>query len=350
MIEIDGSLGEGGGQILRTSLALAAVLGKELRIFNIRAGRAEPGLRAQHLTVVRALAQICDADSRGVEVGSTEFEFKPAGLKTGDFRFDVGTAGSVTLVLQSLLPLLPFAHAEIGLEIHGGTDVKWSPPVDYLRLVALPLLARMGVAVSIESVVRGHYPRGGGVVVLRSTPTGKLRSLTGQDRGAIVSICGMSHVSNLPRHIAERQAASAAGEIRNANLPLSEIIVDAGSDNRNQGAGSGIVIVAKSENRALLGADCLGEKGKPAEEIGKAAGKQLVDEIKTGNFLDRHMGDIIVPYMVLAEGISAVSVSKMTQHTLTNVRVAESITGVRFDPLAQLDQPGMLRVNGVGWQ
>ncbi|HEX4919677.1 MAG TPA: RNA 3'-terminal phosphate cyclase, partial [Candidatus Bathyarchaeia archaeon] len=117
MIEIDGSVGEGGGQILRTSLALAAVMKKEIRIFNIRAGRQEPGLRAQHLTVVRALAQICNADSRGAQIGSTEFTFSPTGLRTGVFRFDVGTAGSITLVLQSLLPVLPFASSEVEVDI-----------------------------------------------------------------------------------------------------------------------------------------------------------------------------------------------------------------------------------------
>ena len=350
MIEIDGSLGEGGGQILRTSLSLAAVLGKELRIFNIRAGRPEPGLRAQHLTVVKALGQICNAAFSGVEIGSTEFEFKPGSMKTGDFRFDVGTAGSITLVLQCLLPLLPFTRAEVMLEVRGGTDVKWSPPIDYFRLVALPLLARMGLEVSIVSVVRGHYPRGGGVVNIRSVPTGKMTPFTGHDRGRITDVLGISHVSGLPRQIADRQAVSASNEIRYASLPLSEIVIDADADNRNQSAGSGIALVARSEKGSILGADRLGERGILAERVGRFAAKQLVEEIGTKNFLDRHMGDMIVPYLVLAEGISDVSVSKITQHTITNVRVAESITGLQFDPLAQLDQPGRLRVNGLGWK
>lgn len=350
MIEIDGSVGEGGGQILRTSLALAAVMKREIRVFNIRAGREEPGLRAQHLTGVRALAQICNADSRGVQIGSTEFTFSPTGLRTGVFRFDVGTAGSITLVLQSLLPVLPFASSELEVDITGGTDVKWSPPIDYLRLVALPLLARMRVNVSIRKFVRGHYPRGGGLVSVRSTPTGMLTSLTGRERGEVVKIGGTSHVSNLPKHIAERQAESAANEITNAKLPRPEISIDTGSENRNQSAGSGIVLVARSDTEALLGADCLGERGKPAEEVGRLAGRQLVEEISSGKFLDKHMGDIIVPYMALAQGISDVSISRMTQHTITNVRVAEAVAGVRFDPLTPLDMPGRLRVNGIGWK
>ncbi|HEX4919206.1 MAG TPA: RNA 3'-terminal phosphate cyclase, partial [Candidatus Bathyarchaeia archaeon] len=236
------------------------------------------------------------------------------------------------------------------VDITGGTDVKWSPPIDYLRLVALPLLARMRVNVSVRKIIRGHYPRGGGLVSVRSTPTGILASFAGSERGKIVSIGGTSHVSNLPKHIAERQAESAANEIRNARLPLPEILIDMGNENRNQSAGSGILLVARSDTEALLGADCLGERGKPAEEVGRLAGRQLVDEISSGNFLDMHMGDIIVPYMALAQGVSDVSISRMTQHTITNVRVAEAVAGVRFDPLAPLDLPGRLRVNGIGWK
>ena len=159
MIEIDGSVGEGGGQVLRTSLALAAVLRREVRVFNIRAGRVEPGLKAQHLTGAKALTQICSASSKGLQIGSTDFTFSPGALKAGFFRFDVGTAGSITLVLQTLMPLLPFAPGTVELEITGGTDVKWSPPVDYLRLVTLPLLDRMDMHASILLVKRGHYPK-----------------------------------------------------------------------------------------------------------------------------------------------------------------------------------------------
>src|SRR3989441_10997734 len=150
MIEIDGSMGEGGGQVLRTSLALAGVLGREVRIFNIRAGRAEPGLKAQHLTGAKAVAHICGASSKGLKIGSTEFIFSPGAVKAGSFRFDVGTAGSTTLVLQTLMPLLPFSPGTVELEITGGTDLKWSPPIDYTRLVNRPLPERMGFYATIS--------------------------------------------------------------------------------------------------------------------------------------------------------------------------------------------------------
>src|SRR5690242_20482867 len=171
MIEIDGSIGEGGGQVLRTSLALAAVLGREVRIFNIRAGRPQPGLKAQHLTSAIAITQISGATSKGLQIGSTEFVFSPGRIKSGSFRFNVGTAGSITLVLQTLMPLLPFAPGPLEVEITGGTDVRWSPPIDYLRLVTLQLLERMNVHASVLVSRRGHFPKGGGIVRLSSTPS-----------------------------------------------------------------------------------------------------------------------------------------------------------------------------------
>src|SRR5256712_9969443 len=170
MIEIDGSMGEGGGQVLRTSLALAAILRREVRIFNIRAGRAEPGLKAQHLTSVRAVTEICGASSKGLQVGSTEFIFSPGVLKAGSFRFDVGTAGSITLVLQTLMPMLPFAPGTVELEITGGADVKWGPANDYLWLVYLPFIGRRQGYRAISALRGGKHPCGGGIVRLKATP------------------------------------------------------------------------------------------------------------------------------------------------------------------------------------
>jgi RNA 3'-terminal phosphate cyclase (ATP) len=348
MIEIDGSFGEGGGQILRSSLALAAVLGKEVRIFNIRAGRSEPGLRAQHLTGAKAVANLCNASYQGLEIGSTEFAFRPGSIEGGKFRFDVGTAGSITLVLQALLPLLPFASREVTLEIRGGTDVKWSPPIDYLRLVTMPMLEKMGAEVSLQVVTRGHYPKGGGVVKVSSVPSGSLKPVVGLEGGRVNSIVGVSHAVKLPAHVAERQATAAVHLIRQKGLPGPEIEIQFSENSSHLGPGSGIVLAARLENSSIVGGDCLGEKGKLAEEIGRVAALALLEEIERGSFLDRHMGDMIVPYLALAEGFSDVSVSQITQHTLTNVRVAETVAGVQFDPVADLGRPSRLRVNGLG--
>jgi RNA 3'-terminal phosphate cyclase (ATP) len=348
MIEMDGSFGEGGGQILRSSLALAAVLGKEVRIFNIRAGRSEPGLRAQHLTGAKAVADLCNASYRGLEIGSTEFAFRPGSIEGGDFRFNVGTAGSITLVLQALMPLLPFASGEVTLEVRGGTDVKWSPPVDYLRLVTLPLLEKMGATVSLRIVTRGHYPKGGGVVKVSSVPSGSLKSVVGLEGGRVNSIVGVSHAVKLPAHIAQRQATAAVHLIREKGLPSPVIEIQSSENSSHLGPGSGVVLAARLQNSSVVGGDCLGERGKPAEEVGRVAALALLEEIESGSFLDRHMGDMTVPYLALAEGVSDLSVSRITQHTLTNIKVAETVAGVQFDPTADLGRPSRLRVKGLG--
>ncbi len=346
MIEIDGSIGEGGGQVLRTSLALAAVLRRELRIFNIRAGRAEPGLRAQHLTSAKAIAQICGASSKGLQIGSTDFIFSPGEIRAGSFRFDIGTAGSTTLVLQTLMPLLPFAPGAVQLEITGGTDVKWSPPIDYLRLVTLPLLARMNVHASILVSCRGHFPKGGGIVRLAATPASALKSVVGMASGAVNAIEGFSHAVKLPANVAERQAKAATRVIEEKSFPRPKIRIE--HSENGSGPGSGIVLCAATANAGLLGGDSLGERGQPAEVVGEDTATKLVEEIGSGAFLDRHMGDMIVPYAALAEGVSDLSVSQITLHTLTNVKVAEQVAGVHFDSLPQVGMPGRLRVKGLG--
>jgi RNA 3'-phosphate cyclase len=348
LIEIDGSSGEGGGQILRSSLALAAVLKKEVRIFNIRAGRSEPGLRAQHLTGAKAVSDLCNGSYYGLEIGSSEFVFRPGSIAGGNFRFDVGTAGSITLVLQALMPLLPFAARQFTLEVRGGTDVKWSPPVDYLKLVMLPLLAKMGVNVSLEVVTRGHYPRGGGIVRVRSTPSGSLKHIIGLKGGRTSSIIGVSHTAKLPSHIAQRQASAAAQVIEQRGLLRPEIEIESLEDGSYLSPGSGIVLAARLENSSIVGGDCLGERGTPAEEVGRVAAIRIIEEIESGSFLDRHMGDMIIPYLSLAEGVSDVSVSRITPHTLTNINVAETIAGIQFDPVGDLGEQGRLRVSGLG--
>src|SRR5947209_3758484 len=306
MIEIDGSMGEGGGQVLRTALALAAVLRHEVRVFNIRAGREDPGLKAQHLTGAKALSQICGASSQGLRIGSTEFIFNPGKVKAGSFHFDVGTAGSITLVLQTLMPLLPFAPGTVEVEITGGTDVRWSPPIDYLRLVTLPLLERMNVHASILVSRRGHYPRGGGVVRITATPVSVLKNIVGKEGGDVIAITGVSHSVKLPIRVAERQASALTRVIERKSIPRPKIEIDASENNTHLGPGSGIVLCATTSKGGVLGADSLGERGRPAEVVGEDAAKKLLEELGSGAFLDRHMGDMIVPYAALAEGVSEI--------------------------------------------
>jgi len=348
MIEVDGSYGEGGGQILRTAVSLGGALGREVRIFNIRAGRSQPGLRPQHLTGVKAAAEMCNAQLKGSEVGSTELVFKPSKLRTGRFRFDVGTAGSITLVLQTLMPLLAYSPGRVEVEIIGDTDVKWSPPIDYFIHVALPVLGKLGSTCQLEVLRRGHYPRGGGQVRLTTTPVEIIKPITGIDPGSVVRIRGVSHGVGLPRHVAERQSQAARKALSGKGLPEPDIVIDYSEAKSNLGAGSGLVLYAETRGGAILGGDSLGERGKPAEEVGEEAAGKLVEEIESGAYLDSHMGDMIIPYLALADGNSEVSVSQITQHTLTNLKVAEWLAGVRFGVEGELGTKGRLRTEGLG--
>ena len=326
---------------------MSAILQKEIRIFNIRAGRVEPGLKAQHLTGAKAVATMCNASVHGLEIGSAELSFRPGRMRGGVFHFDVGTAGSITLVLQALMPLFPFAPEQTNVEISGGTDVKWSPPVDYLRLVTLPILERMGFGMSLTVLRRGHYPKGGGLVKVICHPSEPLKPLEGLEPGKVKAVEGVSNAVKLPKHVAERQAAYAVKIIIAKGLPRPAIDVDF-SETGHMGAGSGIVLRARTVNSAFIGGDSLGERGVPAEEVGRNCALRLVEEIESQSFLDRHMGDIVVPYLALAAGVSEVSVSRITQHVLTNIEVAEKVAGVQFDHVGDIGKPGRLRVTGIG--
>ena len=349
MIEIDGSFGEGGGQILRTTLALGAVLRQDVKVVKIRAGRPKPGLMAQHLTGVHAAAILCDAETSREEIGSEELVFKPGRIRAGKFKFDVGTAGSVTLVLQALMPILAFAPGRVELEIIGGTDVKWSPPVDYLSMVELPILENLGYHGHLELLRRGHYPRGGGLVRFVNELSQGLRPLVAQNAGRVSSVEEVSHVVRLPRHIAQRQADSTVQILLANGYPRPNIRLDVSENGKEDlGPGSGIVLVARTEREARLGSDTLGERGVTAESVGQDAAKKLVEDLGADCFFDRHMADIIVPYLVLAEGKSDVSIARVTEHVETNLGVAKQVAGIKFQLDGDLDKPGRIRLSGLG--
>lgn len=328
MILIDGSFGEGGGQILRYALGLATVVGKPVRIVNIRARRENPGLQRQHLTVVRALSEISRARVRGAFLGSTEIEFEPGKISGGSFFFDIGTAGSVTLVLQSLL--LPAAYAEKPVEIRlrGGTDVPWSPTYDYFKNVFLHHLEGVGYRVSTTLLRRGHYPRGGGEVVVRvEDPPRGFEPLVLSERGSILEIKGISHAVRLPRSVAERQAAAAKERLTSMGLGVPvgiEIESYPPDKDPHIGQGSGICLWAITRN-TRLGADSIGAREKRAEEVGREAASKLASDLLTGAALDTHMSDMIVPYLLLARGPSEVTCASLTMHAYTVLEVSKRI-------------------------
>jgi RNA 3'-terminal phosphate cyclase (ATP) len=316
MIEIDGSFGEGGGQIVRTAVALSAVTGKPVRITRIRQGRSKPGLAAQHARAITALAAICSARTSGATPGSSEIVFTPGEIRGGSYKVEIGTAGSVTLLMQCLLPALLRADGPSTLHIQGGTDVQWSPTVDYFKNVFLPALSSFGIKVSLEVLQRGYYPRGQGEVLLEVEPAKlKASQLAGRacDTGQIIqniqnSVQGVSHCSSLPEHVAARQADSAAESLQQAGFS-SQISREA---LRLPSLGSGITLWS-----GCKGASCLGERGLPAEKVGRRAAEELIMELKCAACVDVHLADQLIPYLALAGG--SYTVREISLHARTNI-------------------------------
>jgi len=351
-ITIDGSMGEGGGQIFRTALAYAAVTRRPVKIINIRAKRSNPGLRPQHLSALRALAKITNAEVCGDSVGSMTVFFRPREIEGGEITIDPGTAGSITLIIQAVLPALLYAKKESKVTIKGGTDVPWSPPIDSLRFVFLPALSRMSINAQLELVRRGHYPRGGGIVKLSVEPiTEPLKPITLKDRGEILRIRGRSHCVRLPKHVAERQARSAEelikreGVCRDISIELEWYPRD---KDPHLGPGSGIVLWAETSGNAILEYDSLGARGKPAEKVGEEAAKGLIKQIRNGGAVDVHHTDQLILFMALARGTSEIYSSEISLHTLTAIKVAELIMGARFKVDGDQGEPGFIISEGIG--
>ncbi len=329
MINIDGSYGEGGGQIVRSAVALSAVTGEEVHVENIRMGRRDPGLRLQHVEAIRATALLCDADVTGLSRGSTAITFSPLEIRGGSCHIDIGTAGSIALLLQCIMPASAFAKKRTELTIIGGTDVRWAPSVDYLKNVTVRALAQMGYDCVIQIRQRGYYPKGGGRVVAQITPS-RLRSfdLTPQD----CRVWGISHCSGLPEHVARRQADAAGELLQEAGYPCN--IEIAHSDDVS--IGSGITLSC-----GLKGSCAPGKRGLPAENIGRNAAHHLIEELSSNTAVDIHLADQLIPYMGLAEG-SSFTACTITEHTRTNIWVTEQFLGVKFNIEKE---KGMVRIS-----
>jgi RNA 3'-terminal phosphate cyclase (ATP) len=323
---IDGSYGEGGGQIVRTTLALAAITGRAVRIHKIRAGRRNPGLAAQHLTGVRAIAAICDARVSGDEPGSQSLTFVPGGPpQSGDYVFDVaearegGSAGATTLVLHSVLLPLGLADGDSTVVIRGGTHVAWSPPFDYAREVWLWALTRMGLEATLELVEWGWYPVGQGEI--RATIVGRggvLSPLNLIERGSLRRVKGRAVAANLPAHIPQRMTDRAHSLLKGAGLDahIEPLRVRAAC------AGAGIFLTAEYEG-VRAGFSALGAKGKPSEAVAEEAVVALLAHRDSGQALDQHLADQLVLPMALAGGASSFSAERVSRHLATNNWVIE---------------------------
>jgi len=352
MIEVDGSFGEGGGQIIRTAVALSAITGEPVEIRNIRANRPNPGLQAQHLNAVKAVAAMTDAETEGLKLRSTRLKFVPQSRKALRTEIDIGTAGSITLLLQCIIPVALFADGETKLRIIGGTDVKWSPPIDFYRFVFAKALAEMGCEVQISLLKRGYYPKGGGVVDVGVKPVRKLNGFVRleevseeEETAGEVLVRGISHCRGLPSHVASRQASSAEKKLRERGYNAA-IEVDAGE----HATATAVAVVEERERagkrrgssaRETVGSgitlwhnyksgSALGEPRKPAESVGEEAASLILSELESASTVDVHLADQLIPYIALAERHSAFKVREITGHLRTNIYIVRKFLDVEI--------------------
>jgi RNA 3'-terminal phosphate cyclase (ATP) len=343
-LQIDGDYGEGGGQILRTTLSLACILKKPVEITNIRRGRKVPGLQPQHLTSVSACRKISDAKVEGDHLQSTSLRFSPQNITGGDFAFDVSekkrSAGSTSLVLQTLF--LPLCHAQTQskIQVLGGTHVPWSPPFDYLKEIFAPTVKKIGCSIELEINKWGWYPKGGGEVLCTVQPTAKFNPIELTDRGKLLHLSGISVVSNLPVSIAERQINHAIRLLQEKGHSADIALFQAPSI----GQGTFFFLKAEFEN-TVAGFSSLGEIGKRAEKVSEEACEDFLRFIQTKGAFDPHLADQLIPYLALAEGQSTFTVSQITNHLLTNIWVVKQFVNREILVEGEDGEEGRVTIN-----
>ena len=331
MFEIDGSQKSGSGTILRLAVALAAATNEPLHIFNIRQNRPQQGLKPQHLEAVLTAAKLCNAEVKGATLGSKELWFKPQEVKGGKIEAQIGTAGSIPMLLMAALPICIFAKDTVHLHVtKGGTDVSHSPTINYLRNVFLPALKQMELEASITVHKYGYYPKGMGEATMTVKPPQSLQPIRLNKFGKLKSVKGISVCTFLAnRKVAERQAKAAHTYLHEKGYTAQIQVVN---DQSNQfQKGSSITLWAETDAGAIIGADAIGELKKTSEAIGRKAAEKLHAELSVKPAVDVHLADMLVPYMALAEGTSSFLTRTVSEHLETNIWLAEKMLKTRFN-------------------
>ncbi|MBT9163770.1 MAG: RNA 3'-terminal phosphate cyclase [Chloroflexi bacterium] len=345
MIHIDGSQRSGSGTIVRYAITLCSLLGEELHLTNIRAKRDKPGLRPQHLASVRACARMCDADVMGAEAKSGELIYRPGSrIRGGHYEWDIGTAGSTTMLLMSLLPLACFADKETTLRLTGGLFQDFAPSAHHMQHVLFPTLAKMGVQAEMEIVRPGYVPKGGGIIQAKIKPLSgmkTLRSLALLSRGRVKEIRGLSLSSHLRKpRVSERMAEECRKLLAQAGY---QSYIETLWDETSSQEGANLTVWAESDSGCLLGADRSGKRGRSSEQIGRYVARTLLEDLATGVTVDRYLADQVIIYAALAGGTTEYQIPRLTDHVDTNLWLVE-----RFGARPRLEGNTLI-VEGIGY-
>jgi RNA 3'-terminal phosphate cyclase (ATP) len=340
MIQIDGSVGEGGGQVLRSALTLSVVTGKGMRIVKIRKKRSSPGLRPQHLQAVRAAAEVCGAELKGDSLGSEEIQFTPREIRSGRYHFSIPTAGSTSLVLQTVFLPLTLAKRPSQVTIQGGTHVKWSPCYHYLDWQWLFYMKRVGYKGEVSLTKAGYYPKGGGEIQAAIEPVKGGNPLQVVERGKLIQIRGLSAVTNLPDHITRRMRDRVVSRL-GGHYPLNDIRI---KEIQGHGQGAFIVLLVEFENSQACYFS-LGERGKRAEVVADEVVDQVLAFLATDGCIDTYLGDQLLLPLALVSEPSQLRVPEITAHLVTNAKIIQQFIPVEFEMDGDLGQPGIVIIN-----
>jgi len=343
MIDINGAYGEGGGQVLRTSLTLTALTGKALHIHHIRASRKPAGLQPQHLTAVKAIASLTKAEVEGAFLNSTELTLIPSTIHAERYQFNIATAGALTLVLQTILLPLSFAQGTSHVLLTGGTHVRWSPIYHFLSEHWLPIMHYLGFRAQLDLRTAGFYPKGGGKVHVKILPAEELHPFQCVERGKLVRIRGLSGVANLSEGIAKRQKHQALRRLYHVcrNTKIKTLILPSPV--------KGTFILLKAEFNPC-GSACytaLGAPGKPAEKVADEAVDAMLSFLQSNGVVDQYLADQLLLPLSLIEGFSHFRTNIITQHLLTNAHIIRQFLPVQIEIEGHLHAPGDVKINKV---
>jgi len=345
MITVDGGAKSGSGTIVRYSVALASLIGKEIKIQNIRAKRDKPGLRAQHLKVIQACQEMCHGVVENAAVGSKEITYIPRErFNGGEYHWDIGTAGSTTMFAQALLPLACFAERPSKFRLEGGLFQDFAPSAYHMKFALLPLLKQMGIQAELEIIRPGYVPKGGGIIQIEVEPVEKLKPLNLIEQGKITSINGIALSSHLEEKKVSHRMAQECRKALSAQGYKAEIQEIYDKSSLQEGAA--LAIYAETSSGSIIGSDRAGRPGRRSESIGRYVAQNFMEDITTGAVVDRHIADQLIIYAGLAEGISRYYIPRITEHVETNLWLIEEFLGAR----TKINDNLIIEIEGVDFK